>query len=306
MADNSSGCLVKPSEIKVENVDNENELNKKPIIKKMADDSFECLTKPSEIKEENVDNKNDLNKKNSWTANNFAECFVKSEFLSVQQSQNENVKPENGSNEAESKKKARGRNHDRPPPLKFSKSDKLCPTLNKIKENEEEVKCTFPNCAFQHDTAKYLQNKPLDISEECHAFKTFGICDNGLSCRFGKMHIKDDKYNMINPEIYKDGITARSQEKNHIPRELKESLRKKKYDFKTTDQIVDRVYKTREDKKECQEPEAKKIKIIEEPQLEKSEIKRKIDWNDKLYLAPLTTVGNLPFRRICKKLGAEF
>lgn len=233
-----------------------------------------------------------------------AECLVKEEYLVVNEVKEPVNKDEKDEKPKENGDKKKGRNKDRPPPMKFDKKSKLCPTLNNVKENDSDPPvCQFPNCQFQHDAKQYLSSKLPDIGDKCHVFSTYGYCEAGLSCRFGKMHIKDDKYNVVNDDIFKK--SAKDHEINHLSKDLKESLRKKKYDFQT-DKIVDKVYRDREEQLQSNgEPEAKKVKV-EEGKIEANEAEtKKIDWKDKLYLAPLTTVGNMPFRRICKNYGVD-
>lgn len=129
--------------------------------------------------------------------------------------------------------------------------------------------------------------------EICYNFRTFGRCSRGLTCRFGGEHITEqgrnkidvEKFNALNPTTV-----------NHLTQEVQGALRKRTYDFKLAETIVNSVNDAVKTSGAVTDEDTIKLQPKE---------KKIIDFRGKLFLSPLTTVGNLPFRRICKEFGAD-
>jgi len=163
-----------------------------------------------------------------------------------------------------------GTNKKRPRPSDGGKpapGDRVC-----VATARGEV-CLFgEKCRYQHDLKQFLLSKPPDLEGKCYQYEAFGFCANGLMCRFGSSHIDVDQcLNMSRPDD-EGGVLERTAI-NVLDKGVQSRLRKKQYDFNSA-YIFD-----------------KEVKLV--------------DFRNKVYVAPLTTVGNLPFRRILKEYGAD-
>ncbi|KIY45368.1 zinc finger dihydrouridine synthase [Fistulina hepatica ATCC 64428] len=190
-------------------------------------------------------------------------------------------------------------------------------------------------CRYNHDIAAYLSIKPPDLripeaSEVlggtmdfetqkpvvCPVFAECGNCKYGFKCRFLSAHSAKDENGEIvlvqdKEKMARTALTA--VEMNSVSLEVRTQLRKKKYPLPVTEEYLKTLIA--DDKKAKVQARGASKNLSEdippEEQVDTPDVpirfaeKRRLNWRGKSYLAPLTTLGNLPFRRICVDYGAD-
>lgn len=220
-----------------------------------------------------------------------------------------------------------GQNKDRPYSKMVDKI-KLCNSVAYSAEFSPKP-CKFEGrCNLCHDIRKYLkEGRRGDLTTldgKCPTYEEYGRCPSGWKCLFVRSHSKEVEREDGRKELVlltrddaevgsDDEDDARPEVVNTLSVDQKFGLARNRVDLSRSDEYVKWLdaMTARTNRKENATKE-EISQIVEEQRATYIEPPFRASEKRKLYfgpetpvLAPLTTQGNLPFRRLCVSLGAQ-